>query len=71
MSWIKCSDQMPEQKVAVICFTPAGDGFDDSILLGEWNEFEGEVVWWCVCRSSSEFKPTHWMSFPEKPHEMD
>ena len=71
MNWIKCVDQMPEPQVSVICFTPASEGFRDSILLGEWSEFEGEVTWWCICRSSGEFNPTYWMPFPEKPHEVD
>lgn len=67
MEWIKCSDRIPEENRAVLCFIPKDDEYDEDIMIGEWYSANDKIIWWCACRSSEPMRVTHWMELPFGP----
>jgi hypothetical protein len=63
MTWIKCSERMPDASVRVlIAWT------NDRVEISYWAEFSGKAAWvGRQCQISME--PSHWQLLPDPPKE--
>lgn len=61
--WHKCSDKLPENDRAILCYTDSND-----IMTGiyAYNQFYlSDEAWQCL----NNVLITHWTELPEAPHD--
>ena len=62
MTWIKCSERMPEHGVTVIICRRSGFGPKVESAWRDTNSFRSTSVWW-----DDGGYVTHWQQLPEPP----
>lgn len=64
MTWIKCSDRLPEEGLPVLTFDPKDELRVDYVLL--FPDGEEPYIW--ACKLVTDWaRVTHWMPLPEPP----
>ena len=79
MTWIKCSDSLPEKKETVLAVYVSEPNAMYNCLATGWFrdvlytcEYLGEKNWegdFWIESNGPKFSPTHWMPLPEFPNE--